>query len=289
MRVIMCVILIAEINLFQERETAMRLDKYLADMGTGTRSEIKKQIKSGNVTVSGEVIRDPGYKVGAGSDIAINGESIMYEEYVYYMLNKPAGVISASEDPHEETVVDLIDERKRRDLFPAGRLDRDTEGLMLITNNGDLAHRILSPKHHVDKTYYAVIMGDVTEDDVRAFAGGLVLSDGLECMPADLEILSRVTDDLYAAIENESLENSVMTEVNITIREGKFHQIPAGGFSRRRIVQDSGDLILRYNIGQSIRTKKETIPRSQIHFESVCRDILIRSKCTGNHILLWMM
>ena len=203
MRVIMCVILIAEINLFQERETAMRLDKYLADMGTGTRSEIKKQIKSGNVTVSGEVI----------------------EEYVYYMLNKPAGVISASEDPHEETVVDLIDERKRRDLFPAGRLDRDTEGLMLITNNGDLAHRILSPKHHVDKTYYAVIMGDVTEDDVRAFAGGLVLSDGLECMPADLEILSRVTDDLYAAIENESLENSVMTEVNITIREGKFHQI----------------------------------------------------------------
>ena len=225
MRLTKCDILITERLLIQKRDRTMRLDKYLADMGTGTRSEIKKQIKSGNVTVSGEVIRDPGYKVGADSDIAINGESIMYEEYVYYMLNKHAGVISASEDPHEETVVDLIDERKRRDLFPAGRLDRDTEGLMLITNNGDLAHRILSPKHHVDKTYYAVIMGDVTEDDVRAFAGGLVLSDGLECMPADLEILSRVTDDLYAAIENESLENSVMTEVNITIREGKFHQI----------------------------------------------------------------
>lgn len=221
----MCVILIAEINLFQERETAMRLDKYLADMGIGTRSEIKKQIKAGNVTVSGETVRDPGYKVDAASDIAINGESIMYEEYVYYMLNKPAGVISASEDPNEDTVVDLIDERKRRDLFPAGRLDRDTEGLMLITNNGELAHRILSPKHHVDKTYYAVIMGDVTDRDVKAFADGLVLPDGLECMPADLEILSRVTDDLYAAIENESLENSVMTEVNITIREGKFHQI----------------------------------------------------------------
>ena len=203
----------------------MRLDKYLADMGTGTRSEIKKMIKAGCVTVCGEVVKDPGYKVDAGSDVSLNGESIIYEEYVYYMMNKPAGVISASEDPHEDTVVDLIDERKRKDLFPAGRLDRDTEGLMLITNNGELAHRMLSPKHHVDKTYYAVVMGDLTDEHIRDFAGGLVLPDGLECMPADLEILSRVTDDLYAAIENESLENSVMTEVNITIREGKFHQI----------------------------------------------------------------
>lgn len=203
----------------------MRLDKYLADMGTGTRSEIKKQIKAGNVTVSGETVRDPGCQVDAGSEITLNGEKIMYEEFVYYMLNKPAGIISASEDSREETVVDLITERKRKDLFPAGRLDRDTEGLMLITNNGELAHRMLSPKHHVDKTYYAVVMGDLTDEHIRDFAGGLVLPDGLECMPADLEILSRVTDDLYAAIENESLENSVMTEVNITIREGKFHQI----------------------------------------------------------------
>jgi 16S rRNA pseudouridine516 synthase len=203
----------------------MRLDKYLADMGAGTRSEIKKQIKAGNVTVSGETVRDPGCQVDAGSEITLNGEKIMYEEFVYYMLNKPAGIISASEDSREETVVDLITERKRKDLFPAGRLDRDTEGLMLITNNGALAHRMLSPKHHVDKTYYAVIMGDVSDDAVKSFADGLVLPDGLECMPADLEILSKVTDDLYAAIENESLENSVMTEVNITIREGKFHQI----------------------------------------------------------------
>lgn len=107
MRLTKCDILIKERLLIKKRDKTMRLDKYLADMGTGTRSEIKKQIKSGNVTVSGEVIRDPGYKVDAGSDIAINGESIMYEEYVYYMLNKPAGVISASEDPHEETVVEI--------------------------------------------------------------------------------------------------------------------------------------------------------------------------------------
>lgn len=203
----------------------MRLDRFLAEMGVGTRNEVRKEIKSGRVSVDGHTIKDPGCKVQTDSLVELNGEPILYEEFVYYMLNKPAGIISASDDTFEETVVDLIAEQKRKDLFPAGRLDRDTEGLMLITNNGELAHRMLSPKHHVDKTYYAVIMGDVTERDIRAFSDGLVLPDGLECMPADLEILSRVTDDLYAAIENESLENSVMTEVNITIREGKFHQI----------------------------------------------------------------
>ena len=203
----------------------MRLDRFLAEMGVGTRNEVRKEIKSGRVSVDGHTIKDPGCKVQTDSLVELNGEPILYEEFVYYMLNKPAGIISASDDTFEETVVDLIAEQKRKDLFPAGRLDRDTEGLMLITNNGELAHRMLSPKHHVDKTYYAVIMGDVTDSDVKAFADGLVLPDGLECMPADLEILSRVTDDLYAAIENESLENSVMTEVNITIREGKFHQI----------------------------------------------------------------
>ncbi len=203
----------------------MRLDRFLAEMGVGTRNEVRKEIKSGRVSVDGHTIKDPGCKVQTDSLVELNGEPILYEEFVYYMLNKPAGIISASDDTFEETVVDLIAEQKRKDLFPAGRLDRDTEGLMLITNNGELAHRMLSPKHHVDKTYYAVIMGDVTERDIRAFSDGLVLPDGLECMPADLEILSRVTDDLYAAIENDSLENSVMTEVNITIREGKFHQI----------------------------------------------------------------
>ena len=203
----------------------MRLDRFLAEMGVGTRNEVRKEIKSGRVSVDGHTIKDPGCKVQTDSLVELNGEPILYEEFVYYMLNKPAGIISASDDTFEETVVDLIAEQKRKDLFPAGRLDRDTEGLMLITNNGELAHRMLSPKHHVDKTYYAVIMGDVTDSDVKAFADGLVLPDGLECMPADLEVLSRVTDDLYAAIENESLENSVMTEVNITIREGKFHQI----------------------------------------------------------------
>ena len=128
------------------------------------------------------------------------------------MLNKPAGIISASEDDSEDTVVDLIPEPKRRDLFPVGRLDRDTEGLLLITNDGALAHRLLSPKHHVDKTYYVEVSGVLNESDIELFGQGLVLTDGLECLPADLKILS-VSDDEYASA------------AEITIREGKFHQV----------------------------------------------------------------
>lgn len=185
----------------------MRLDKYLSDMGEGTRSELKKLIKSGNVTVDGDVVKDPGFKVSQDSDVCIRGRSVRYEEFVYYMMNKPAGVISASDDPREETVVDLIDETKRKDLFPAGRLDRDTVGLLLITNDGELAHRLLSPKHHVDKTYFARLSEEAMEDDVVLFREGLILPDGLECMPAELKILDPPD------------------EVLITIREGKFHQI----------------------------------------------------------------
>ena len=184
----------------------MRLDKLLADMGMGTRSELKKIIKSGRVTVDGSVVTDPGTGVSAASAVMLDGAPVIYEEFVYYMINKPAGIISASNDPREATVVDLIDERTRRDLFPVGRLDRDTEGLILITNDGDLAHRLLSPRHHVDKTYYVRVSGRVTEEMIRDFASGITLPDGLVCMPADLEILG---DD-----------NAL-----ITIREGKFHQV----------------------------------------------------------------
>ena len=129
----------------------MRLDKFLSGMGAGTRTEIKKAVKAGLVTVDGAVAKDPGMQVSEDSAVTFRGEPVVYEQFVYYMMNKPAGVISASDDSREETVVDLIDEQKRKDLFPAGRLDRDTEGLLLITNDGGLAHRLLSPKHHVDK------------------------------------------------------------------------------------------------------------------------------------------
>ena len=203
----------------------MRLDKYLADMGMGTRSELKKAIKAGRACVDGTVIRDPGFRVCDSSAVEFNGEAVVYEEYVYYMLNKPAGVISASEDPHEETVVDLIDENRRRGLFPAGRLDRDTEGLMLITNDGELAHRLLSPRHHVDKKYYTLIQGELTAADIQSFADGVTLPDGLKCMPADIEIPDDISGELSSSDMGSAISSDGMTGVYITIREGKFHQI----------------------------------------------------------------
>ncbi len=191
----------------------MRLDKYLSEMGVGTRSEIKKSCKAGLVTVDGIVIKDSSLKIDENTaKVSYRGISVTYEEFVYYMMNKPSGVISASDDNRESTVVDLIDEQKRKDLFPVGRLDRDTEGLLMITNDGELAHRLLSPKHHVDKVYYAKILGVCTNSDVEAFRDGLIIDDGLVCMPADLKIL--ITD---------SEEN--VSEIEITIREGKFHQV----------------------------------------------------------------
>ena len=190
----------------------MRLDKFLSDMGAGTRSELKKEIRKSGAVVDGTVVKDPGFSVSESSAVVFRGSEVAYEEYVYYMLNKPAGIISASEDGREETVVDLISEPKRRDLFPVGRLDRDTEGLLLITNDGALSHRLLSPKHHVDKVYFVRVSGILTENDAGLFRDGLVLTDGLECLPADLEILS-VSDDDY------------VSEAEITIREGKFHQV----------------------------------------------------------------
>ena len=190
----------------------MRLDKYLSDMGAGTRSELKKEIRRSGVSVDGTVVTDPGFSVSASSRVVFRGSVISYEEFVYYMLNKPAGIISASEDSREATVVDLIPEPKRRDLFPVGRLDRDTEGLLIITNDGALSHRLLSPKHHVDKVYYVRVSGILTDNDIEMFSDGLVLTDGLECLPADLKILS-VSEDEYTS------------EAEITIREGKFHQV----------------------------------------------------------------
>ncbi len=192
----------------------MRLDKYLSEMGTGTRSELKKEIKAGNVTVDGLIVKDPGTSVSAGSSVVFRGRPVVFEEFVYYMLNKPSGIISASEDSRETTVVDLITERKRKDLFPVGRLDRDTVGLLIITNDGEMAHRLLSPKHHVDKLYYAKIDGDVNEEDVRLFSEGLRIDDDLTCLPAELTITGR-----------EETESGIVTDIEVVIREGKFHQI----------------------------------------------------------------
>ena len=152
----------------------MRIDKYLAEMGQGTRSEIKKLIRSGRVMVDGETVKKPELKIDETTQkVSLEGKQIGYAKKEYYMLYKPAGVISATKDDRDKTVLDLITDKKRNDLFPVGRLDKDTEGLLLITNDGELAHRLLSPKKHVDKVYYAKVQGKVDESDVKAFADGV--------------------------------------------------------------------------------------------------------------------
>lgn len=194
----------------------IRLDKYLADMGQGTRQEVKEAIRKGRVCVDGETVKKPETKVDADmQEVTIDGKTVGYAAFEYYMLNKPAGVVSATEDKKEKTVIDLIEGRKRKDLFPAGRLDKDTEGLLLITNDGALAHRLLSPRKHVDKCYYAKISGHVNEEDVSRFKEGVDIGNREQkewTMPAVLEILS------YDAGED-------ISEVRITIQEGKYHQI----------------------------------------------------------------
>ncbi len=183
----------------------MRLDKFLADMGVGSRSDLKKAIRKSLVTVNGTVEKDPGAQVSAEDRICFDGAEIRYAEQQYYMLHKPAGVLSASEDRRQTTVVDLInlnDELVRKDLFPVGRLDKDTEGLLIITNDGPLAHQLLVPKHHIDKTYYAIVTGTITEDDQRAFTRGIRYDEKLTALPATLRVLStgKTVADLRRAL-----------------------------------------------------------------------------------------
>ena len=196
----------------EESVCMMRIDKYLAEMGQGTRSEIKKLIRSGRVMVDGETVKKPELKIDETTQkVSLDGKQIGYAKKEYYMLHKPAGVISATKDDRDKTVLDLITDKKRNDLFPVGRLDKDTEGLLLITNDGDLAHRLLAPKKHVDKVYYAKIDGMVTEEDVKRFAEGIDIGAEEEEMtrPAKLDIM-------------KSAEES---EIRLTIHEGKFHQV----------------------------------------------------------------
>ena len=194
----------------------MRLDKYLSEMGCGTRSQVKKEIARGNVTVNGKLVLHPEEKVDTERDtVTCQGMEISYIRYEYYMLNKPAGVVSATEDGRERTVVSLIGERQRKDLFPVGRLDKDTEGLLLITNDGNLAHCLLSPKKHVDKVYYARIAGAVTEADRKVFASGVDIGDEKLTLPAELKLLSSAVSE----------DGSVVSEIELTVREGRFHQV----------------------------------------------------------------
>lgn len=190
----------------------IRLDKYLADMGWGTRAQVKRSILKGQVTIDGVPERRPETKINDSQKVLYCGENVRYTEYEYYMLNKPAGVISATEDKRDKTVLDLLKGRKRKDLFPVGRLDKDTEGLLLITNDGNLAHNLLSPKKHVDKVYYAKIKGIVTKEEQERFSEGLPIGEGEFAKPARLTIL---------AVD----EKEHCSEIKLIIQEGKFHQV----------------------------------------------------------------
>ena len=191
----------------------MRLDKYLVACAVGSRTEVKNFLKAGRVTVNGKKEKSAKLQINEDTDeICFDGQKLEYEEFVYYMMNKPQGVISATEDPKHKTVLDLLDDLARsKEVFPVGRLDIDTHGLLLLTNDGKLAHALLSPKRHVDKIYLAQINGVMTDEDIETFAQGITLKD-FTCQPAKLELV------YVDAEKNQSL-------VRVTIAEGKFHQV----------------------------------------------------------------
>ena len=186
----------------------MRLDRFLCDSGIAGRRDLKKYIKSGRAQIDGKTVTEPEAKFDPEiSAVTFDGQRVEYKRFHYFMMNKPAGVLSATEDRKQNTVLDLLSEQhKRFDLFPVGRLDKDTTGLLILTDDGDYAHRVISPKSGVKKRYYAVVEGTPGQEHVKAFKQGIELGDGLKCLPAELEIIG---------------ENRVI----VTVEEGKFHQV----------------------------------------------------------------
>lgn len=188
----------------------MRLDKFLKETGISTRSESKKILKQGLISVNDVVIKNPDFKIDENNDvICFNDKVINYQEYVYIMINKPSGVVSATEDYKDRTVLDLVEEYKHKSLFPFGRLDKDSVGLIILSNDGKLAHELLSPKKHVSKKYYLKIKGILSNQDIEKFKDGIILEDGYKCKEAHLEII----------------KSDNVSECYVTISEGKFHQL----------------------------------------------------------------
>lgn len=187
----------------------IRLDKYICDMGCASRREVKELARKGKITVDGETVRDPAYKVDTAlSEVSLCGEIIGYDDCPVYMMNKPAGLICSNEDGRDRTVMELLSERdSKKGLFTIGRLDRDTVGLLLLTTDGELSHRLLSPKNHVWKTYFFKCDPPLEQSDIKAFSEGVYIESGIKSLPAKLTIL----DDPARGL--------------LTIREGRFHQV----------------------------------------------------------------
>lgn len=185
-----------------------RLDKLLGHMGVGSRKDVREIIRTGRVRVDGQVLTDPGLQVDPGAQsLVVDGRPLTFQSHFYVMMHKPPGYITAADDPRKPTVMDVLpEELRRRDLMPVGRLDKDTEGLLLFTTDGELTHRLLSPKWHVDKRYLVRLEWPLTPEAPAAFTAGIVLEDGYRCLPARLEIIAP-------------------QEATVTIREGKYHQV----------------------------------------------------------------
>ncbi|MBB6634018.1 pseudouridine synthase [Cohnella thailandensis] len=226
----------------------IRLDKMLGNLGYGTRSGIKVLVKQGAISVNGARAKDPGMQIDPEADeVYLDGEKIVYRDTVYVLLNKPAGYVSATEDRRDRTVLELLDEEMNVFApFPVGRLDKDTEGLLLLTNDGKLSHELLSPRKHVPKTYRALVEGEVGESDVALFREGVTLDDGYRTLPAELSIVAlgtngalpdhpdvpKVADRMgkVPALRGPELKEAIAAEsplswIELTIREGKYHQV----------------------------------------------------------------
>ena len=194
----------------------IRLDKFLADAGYGTRSEVKKQLKSGIVSMNGTVCKKPEEKIDPARDVVtVSGKEVVYEAFSYYLFYKPAGCVTAKSDALHKTVMDYFPEIVRKSCSPVGRLDKDTEGLLLITNDGELNHHLMSPVHHVKKTYYAVLDGEVPVSAIQQFAEGVDIGDDKKTLPAELEILPKQMQDTANPVYH----------ANLTISEGRFHRV----------------------------------------------------------------
>lgn len=206
-----------------------RLDKYLVEAGIASRSKVKELIKKGRISVNDNNKVKAELKINTDTDIVkFDGREVLLEEFEYFMLNKPAGIISASMDKKAKTVVDLITDKTRHDLFPIGRLDKDTHGLLIISNDGDLAHRLLSPKKHVSKTYFVKAKGHIRDEAIKLFNDGLVVDEELTAKPATLKILNTAHETINYIDENSRQECQYSGEVTyceVTIKEGKYHQI----------------------------------------------------------------
>ena len=184
----------------------IRLDKYLCDLNIGSRSEIKEYIRKKLITVNGAIASDPGMRISEDSTVTYRGEPLIYKKFRYYMLNKPKGVVSATQDNIDTTVLDLLKDINTRDMFPVGRLDKDTEGLLIITNDGEMSHRLLSPKNHVEKCYLVHLKHNITSDDIKTLCMGVDIGDDTITLPAKVEAIA--TDKIY-----------------LTITEGRYHQV----------------------------------------------------------------